>query len=393
MTTRKTKKAYLVLADGKVFEGEGFGHSCLKTGEVVFNTAMTGYQEILTDPSYNNQIVVMTYPHIGNYGIAKADDESRQIFASGLVVRELSRVCSNYRADLSLDEWLKKWKIPGIAEIDTRALVRHIREAGAMPAVLAVGEKYSVAELKKKAKKLPVMDGLNLAEGVSCEKTYGFKKGLESFIKEKSKVKKKASKKKYHVIAFDYGVKQNILRLFNERDCEVSVVPYAHSAEKILNSKKKIDGVFLSNGPGDPAACDAAIETVKKLIGKKPIFGICLGHQIIAQALGAKTFKLKFGHHGANHPVMDLSTRKVEITSQNHGFVVDDKSLPKNVEVTHINLNDQTVEGIRHKTLPVFSVQYHPEAAPGPHDSVYLFDRFVEMMKKSKGSQDNKVCF
>lgn len=376
------KPAHLVLADGTVFTGVGFGYSGLKTGEVVFNTALTGYQEILTDPSYCGQIVVMTYPHIGNYGVAKADDESRALFASGFVVRELATVPSNYRSHTSLDAWLKKNKIPGIAEIDTRALVRHIREAGAMPAVIAVGGKQTVAQLKKIAAKAPGMAGQNFIAKVSCAKPYAFKKGLEDFIKPQPMARRKF-KKRYRVAAYDFGVKTNILRLLVASGCDVTVVPHSYPAEKLLDAKAGYDGVFFSNGPGDPETCVAAIDNVKKLLGKKPIFGICLGHQIIGLALGAKTLKLKFGHHGANHPVMDLATRKVEITAQNHGFIVDDKTLPKDVEVTHLNLNDGTVEGLKHKTLPVFSVQYHPEAAPGPHDSRYLFERFTEMMERA----------
>lgn len=382
MTKSKFKPAHLVLADGTVFTGVGFGYSGLKTGEVVFNTALTGYQEILTDPSYCGQIVVMTYPHIGNYGVAKSDDESRALFASGFVVRELASAPSNYRSHISLDVWLKNNKIPGIAEIDTRALVRHIREVGAMPAVIAVGGKQTVAQLKKIAAKAPGMAGQNFIAKVSCAKPYAFKKGLEDFIKPQPLAHRKF-KKRYRVAAYDFGVKTNILRLLVASGCDVTVVPHSYPAEKLLDAKAGYDGVFLSNGPGDPETCVAAIDNVKKLLGKKPIFGICLGHQIIGLALGAKTLKLKFGHHGANHPVMDLATRKVEITAQNHGFIVDDKTLPKDVAVTHLNLNDGTVEGLKHKTLPVFSVQYHPEAAPGPHDSRYLFERFTEMMGRA----------
>lgn len=373
----KNKKAYLVLKDGRVFEGVGFGHSCVKEGEVVFNTSMSGYQEILTDPSYFGQIVVMTYPHIGNYGVNTKDEESGGVYCSGFVVREISEITSNYRSKSSLDDYLKKNKIPAIAEIDTRALVRHIREEGAMPAILAVGN-HKVSDLKKKAKKLTGMEGQNLAEKVSTKKAYSFKKGLEEFIKEQP-MKRLQAKKRYKVVAYDFGVKKNILRLLVENGCEVKVVPYCYPAEKLL-SDDSLDGVFLSNGPGDPAACEFAIENIKKLIGKKPIFGICLGHQILSLALGAKTYKLKFGHHGGNQPVQDLKTKKVEITSQNHGFAVDHKALPKGVKVSHVNLNDQTVEGISHSKLPLFSVQYHPEAAPGPHDSAYLFKRFTDMM-------------
>lgn len=367
----KSQPAYLVLADGRVFTGTSFGHAGLKSGEVVFNTAMTGYQEILTDPSYFGQIVVMTYPHIGNYGVTPADDESQKMYASGLVVRDYPSLHSNYRAKSTLQAALKKEKVFGLAGIDTRALVRHIRDVGAMPAILACrtgrhGD-LSLQTLKKMAQKLPSMDGQNLAQKVSCEKSYSWKNGK--------------SKNRFRVIAYDFGIKHNILRLLVEAGADVTVVPYDYSADKILNATKKIDGVFLSNGPGDPATCTTAIDNVKKLLGKKPIFGICLGHQILAQALGAKTYKLKFGHHGANHPVMDLTTRKVEITSQNHGYAVDDKTLPDFVKMTHVNLNDHTVEGLQHQSLKAFSVQYHPEAAPGPHDSRYLFKRFFNLMR------------
>jgi len=375
---KNRKIAHLVLQDGTVFTGIGFGYSAVKTGEVVFNTAMTGYQEILTDPSYANQIVVMTYPHIGNYGVNALDVESRQIFASGFVVREDSAIFSNYRATDSLDDYLKKARIPGIAEIDTRALVRHIREKGAMPGVLAVGDKYTVADLKIMAKKVDSMEGQNLAREVSCSKAYVYKKGTDpAFTKATAR-----QGKKYNVIAYDFGVKENILRLLNDHGCSVTVVPYDYDAGLILKSKKKVDGVFLSNGPGDPAPCKEAIANVKKLLGKKPIFGICLGHQILSLALGAKTYKLKFGHHGGNQPVKYLENNSIEITSQNHGFTVDPNSLPIDVEVTHIHLNDNTISGITHKKLPAFSVQYHPEASPGPHDSRYLFSMFTEMMGK-----------
>lgn len=376
--SQKSKKAVLILSDGMVFEGQGFGADGVRTGEVVFNTAMTGYQEILTDPSYFGQIVVMTYPHIGNTGVNDLDVESRKIFASGLVVRELSPVVSNYRAKNSLNDYLKKAGVPGIAEIDTRQLVRHIRKQGAMPALLAVGDSFDLKKLLEQVKKLPTMEGQNLAKEVSCLKSYSFQKSLEDFIKTQPLPRAKPIKK-YRVVAYDFGAKENILRILNELGCELQVVPYDYPAEKVLQDKK-IDGVFLSNGPGDPAACREAVVTVKKLLGKKPIFGICLGHQILALALGAKTFKLKFGHHGANHPVKNLTTGHVEITSQNHGFAVDKKNLPRDLEITHVHLNDDTIAGLRHKEWPVFSVQYHPEASPGPHESRYLFKDFLEMM-------------
>lgn len=378
----KRQPAYLVLKDGTVFQGVGFGAPCLKTGEVVFNTSMMGYQEILTDPSYAGQIVVMTYPHIGNYGVNDLDMESKKIFASGFVVKEESSFPSNYRSQGSLGDYLKKSGVPGLSGIDTRKLVRHIRDHGAMPAVLSVGRKHSVATLKAKAKKVPSLKGQNLAKRVSCDTPYVFKKGVEPFVKASPKQQSKTSLKKIRIIAYDFGVKENILRLLNDHGCHVTVVPYDYNADRILNSRKRVDGVFLSNGPGDPEPCQEAIANVKKLLGKRPIFGICLGHQILALALGAKTYKLKFGHHGGNQPVMELKNKKVEITAQNHGFAVHAKSLPKQVEVTHWHMNDETVSGICHKRLKAFSVQYHPEASPGPHDSQPLFERFVKLCQK-----------
>lgn len=375
--TTKTKKAHLVLQDGTVYSGRGFGAETVVTGEVVFNTSLSGYQEILTDPSYQGQIVTMTYPHIGNTGVTMSDVESRKVFASGFVVKECSRRVSNYRAQMSLDEYLVNAGVPGIEGIDTRALVRHIRDKGAMPSILAVGD-HDVSELSRKAKDIATMDGQNLASKVSCTEPYVFAQGLEDFISSQP-VLHKTPAKKFKVVAYDYGIKTNILRLLVEAGCNVTVVPYSYPAEKILKDAN-VDGVFLSNGPGDPAACVEAIANIKVLLGKKPIFGICLGHQILSLALGAKTYKLKFGHRGGNQPVKDLQTGRVEITAQNHGFAVDDKSLPSDLVVTHLNLNDHTIEGVAHQTLPAFSVQYHPEASPGPHDSQYLFARFVEMM-------------
>lgn len=376
-------KAALVLVDGTVFQGDGFGATGIKTGEVVFNTSMTGYQEILTDPSYAGQMVLLTYPHIGNTGINADDVESRKIFASGLIVKECARRVSNYRSQKDLSSYLKSHGIPGLAGIDTRALVKHIREQGAMPGVLAIGD-FDLEKLKAQAKTLPSLEGQNLAKDVSCKEPYVFSESLKDFITTQPLVRKPIlNVKKYKVVAYDFGAKKNILRLLVECGCDVTVVPYDYPADQILKDDA-VDGVFLSNGPGDPAACLEAIQNVKKLLGHKPLFGICLGHQILALALGAKTFKLKFGHHGGNQPVKNLKTSRVEITAQNHGFAVSPENLPNDLEVTHLHLNDQTVAGIKHKSLPAFSVQYHPEASPGPHDSQYIFDEFIQMMKLNR---------
>ncbi|MDO8520467.1 MAG: glutamine-hydrolyzing carbamoyl-phosphate synthase small subunit [Deltaproteobacteria bacterium] len=377
----KAREAHLILADGTIFSGTSFGYAGGGSGEVVFNTSMSGYQEILTDPSYEGQIVVMTYPQIGNYGINPQDVESKKIYLSGFVVKEVSPVVSNYRSRMDLSSYLQKNKIPGIAGIDTRALVRKIREAGAMQALIRVGAIHELPLLRKKAAALAGMEGQDLAKIVSHPKGYGWKEGVHRVAADGTALPKKG-KRKFKVVAYDFGIKQNILRMLTDQGCDVSVVPAEFSAEKVLALKP--DGIFLSNGPGDPAVCDYAVQNVKKLIGKKPVFGICLGHQILGLALGAKTFKLKFGHHGGNQPVKDLTTGKVEITAQNHGFAVDPESLPKDVEVTHINLNDQTVEGLRHKKWKAFSVQYHPEASPGPHDSHYLFSRFIRLMEQRR---------
>ena len=381
----KKLPAHLILADGTQFSGTSFGYSKKEsTGEVVFNTSLVGYQEILTDPSYFRQMVVMTYPQIGNYGLNSLDVESAKPFLSALIIKENSPIVSNYRSEISLSQYLKKNKIAGLEGIDTRALVLHLRDQGAMQGVIAFGNlsQAQIKKLKEKAKNLPHMDGLNLAGSVSTKKPYLWKKGVEGFdLTDLTPLPQgeRGKQKKYKIIAYDYGIKQNILRLLIDHGCEVKVVPCTYPAEKTLAEKP--DGIFLSNGPGDPAACVQEIEIIKKLLGKKPIFGICLGHQLLALALGAKTFKLKFGHHGGNQPVMDLKTKKVEITSQNHGFAVDDKKLPGGVEVTHVNLNDKTVEGVSHKKLKAFSVQYHPEASPGPSDSHYLFQRFIDLIK------------
>ena len=353
--------AILLLNDGKKFEGKKLGHLGETIGEVCFNTGMTGYQEILTDPSYCSQIVTMTSPHIGNYGINKEDVESNKIQVSGFVIKEESIIPSNWRSTSSLDEYLKKNKIVGIQDIDTRSLTRHIRDQGAMNGIISSVDNDLVS-LSNKLKKAPSMNGLDLAKTVSTKKVY-----------------KSSQTGQFKVAAIDYGIKHNILNILKDNNCEVTVFPAQTSAKEILDFNP--DGIFLSNGPGDPSAVTYGIEMVKSLLGSKPIFGICLGHQILSLALGAKTFKLKFGHRGINHPVKNLETKVVEITSQNHGFAVDLNSLPENVVATHINLNDNTNEGIECKEFKAFSVQHHPESSPGPHDSRYLFEKFIKLMK------------
>lgn len=361
-------KALLVLEDGTAFRGESFGAAGERYGEVVFNTSMTGYQEILTDPSYKGQIVAMTYPLIGNYGVNPEDVESRKPFLEGFVVKEYSKIASNWRSKRSLGDYLKENKIMGIEGIDTRALTLHIRQAGAMKAVLSTID-LNEKSLLRKARKSAGLVGVDLVKEVTIYKKYVWR----------SKVK--GSKTRFSVVVLDCGVKFNSLRELEKNKCRVIILPAKTGAEEILSLKP--DGLLLSNGPGDPAAVGYVIETTRKLIGKLPIFGICLGHQMLGLALGGKTYKLKFGHHGANHPVKDVRTGKVYITSQNHGFCVDIKSLSgKDIEVTHINLNDRTIEGIRHRKLPAFSVQFHPEASPGPHEAEYLFGEFMRMMEK-----------
>lgn len=385
-------RAMLALADGAIFEGYSFGAEGETWGEVVFNTAMTGYQEILTDPSYKGQIVSMTYPLIGNYGINPEDIESRKPFVEGFVVRELSRIYSNWRAELSLDQYLKEHGIMGIEGIDTRELTMRLREAGAQTGIIST-EDLNPDSLVEKARSLPTLEGRDLAKEVTCKEIFCWEEGTwvlgEGYQKprpfhpvdpKKVPIEGAQMPREYRVVAYDFGIKFNILRILSQWGCRVIVVPAEYPAEEVL--KLRPHGLFLSNGPGDPAPLHYAIENTRKLIGKVPIFGICLGHQILSLALGGKTYKLKFGHHGANHPVKNLSSGEVEITSQNHGFAVDPGSLGPNVEVTHVNLNDHTVEGMRHTSLPIFSVQYHPEASPGPHDSSYLFKRFVEMMEE-----------
>ena len=356
------KPAVLILADGRTFHGESFGAIVETTGEVCFNTGMTGYQEIITDPSYCRQIVTKTAPHIGNYGVNPDDIESNRIQVAGFVIKEETTIPSNWRATQSIGSYLYDHSIVGIQNIDTRAITRHIRDKGAMNGIISSVD-IDVKNLKVKLNNVPDMVGLDLAKKVTTKATYKWSTN---------------DKGKYQVAAIDYGIKYNILRLLESHDCNITVFPATCTTDELLEFGP--DGVFLSNGPGDPAAVTYGIDMVRNILGLKPIFGICLGHQILAIALGAKTYKLKFGHRGINHPVRNEETSIVEITSQNHGFGVDLDSLPENVIPTHINLNDRTLEGLRCKDVPAFSVQYHPESSPGPHDSLYLFQQFIDMM-------------
>ena len=357
--------AILVLEDGRTFRGVSLGAEGEAFGEIVFNTSMAGYQEILTDPSYAGQIVCMTYPLIGNYGTNPDDVESRRPWVEGFVVREASRVASNFRSTMSLQDYLKTNNIVGIEHIDTRALVRHIRDKGAMRSAISTVDPDPTSLLEK-IRATPEMANRELASRVTIDETYRYNSG-------------DSANAKYHIVAYDFGVKTNSLREFVKFGCRVTVVPADTSADAVMALGP--DGIFLSNGPGDPASMASVIDEIKKLASTQtPIFGICLGHQLIGEAFGGSTYKLKFGHRGGNQPIKDLTTGKIEITSHNHGFAVDAASLPAEIEITHINLNDQTVAGLRHRTLPVFSVQYHPESAPGPHDSEYLFERFVGLV-------------
>ena len=359
------RTAVLLLQDGRFFSGKSFGAEGETIGEVCFNTGMSGYQEILTDPSYCRQIVTMTAPHIGNYGVNPEDIESDRIQVAGFVIKEETSVPSNWRSTQAIGEYLREHKIVGIQSIDTRALTRHIRDKGAMNGIISSADE-NIEHLQQKLAQAPDMNGLDLAQEVTTKASYQWS----------------SNGSKFKVAAIDFGIKHNILRLLESHGCDVTVFPANVAANEILDFTP--DGIFLSNGPGDPAAVTYGIETVQGLLGKTPIFGICLGHQILALALGAKTFKLKFGHRGLNHPVKNLKSGVVEITSQNHGFAVDLDSLPENVIPTHVNLNDKTSEGIRCKDIPAFSVQYHPEASPGPHDSRYLFQQFIDLMNNAK---------
>ncbi|MBK9144332.1 MAG: glutamine-hydrolyzing carbamoyl-phosphate synthase small subunit [Candidatus Melainabacteria bacterium] len=366
--TDRKGQAILALEDGRTYEGRSFGASGTTVGELVFNTSMCGYQEILTDPSYAGQIITLTYPEAGNYGTNEGDMESRRIYAKGLVVRHLTENYSSHLAQASLDTFLKKHGIPGITDVDTRSITRHIRDKGAMRCTITTEIGEDLAESLEKAvetaRLAPEMTGLDLTAEVTCPQRYTIGEG------------------KYRVAVIDYGIKQNILELLAAQGLHLTVYPADTKSADILSGRP--DGIFLSNGPGDPAACEGALKELAALLqAGKPIFGICLGHQLLALSMGARTFKLKFGHRGGNQPVKNLDTGKVEVTCQNHGFAVDAKSCPKELKITHINLNDNSVEGFRHQSLPVFGVQYHPEANPGPHDSSYLFRQFYELIDKS----------
>ena len=369
--------ALLALEDGQLFWGQSIGSNGDTVGEVVFNTAMTGYQEILTDPSYSQQIVALTYPHIGNTGINTVDEESGAIYAAGLIIRDLPLALSNWRSEMSLDQYLSSNNIVAISDIDTRALTRHLRINGALKGCIVAGESIDEEEAIAKARGFAGLKNMDLAKVVSTVDSYGFDQGsydltTTDFI---------ATEVKFKVAVYDYGVKKNILRMLVDRGCELTVFNAQASVNEILAIEP--DGVFLSNGPGDPEPCDYAIDSIKALLEKElPIFGICLGHQLLSLASGAKTEKMKFGHHGANHPVQDLITGQVMITSQNHGFAVSEKNMPKHIEVSHRSLFDHSVQGVRIKNKPAYSFQGHPEASPGPHDVRYLFDEFIELMSK-----------
>ena len=392
LTQDPAGRAILALEDGRVFKGRAAGARTRRGGEVVFNTSITGYQEVFTDPSYSGQIVCLTYPHIGNVGTNLDDEESAKPYIEGLITREFSALASNWRSSETAQAYLERYGVPVIWDVDTRALVRHLRDVGALRGVVAT-DGTSVEKLIAEARALPTMAGLELASRVTSKKKYEWRRGSIDLDAAQTanagapavgKVKHAADsggELRYKVVAYDFGIKQNILRLLVDYGCHVTVVPAQTSAEDVLALKP--NGVFLSNGPGDPEPIGYAVANIRKMLGRVPIFGICLGHQLCGLALGGRTFKLKFGHHGSNHPVQNLRTKKVEITSQNHGFCVDPDSLPASeVEITHVNLNDHTNEGMRHRSLPLFSVQYHPEASPGPHDARYLFDDFISLMKE-----------
>ncbi len=369
--------ALLALADGSLFHGESIGVDGQCCGEVVFNTAMTGYQEILTDPSYCRQIVTLTYPHIGNVGINVEDEESSQVFAAGLVIRDLPLLESNWRTELSLADYLKQHQVVSIAGIDTRRLTRILREKGTQSGCLVAGENIDPEAAIRTAQGFAGLQGIDLAKEVSVKHAYEWREGMWSIDGNNT-----APSAQWQVIAYDFGIKRNILRLLTDRGCNVTVVPAQTPASEVL--KHKPDGVFLSNGPGDPEPCDYAVAAIKTILkSRTPIFGICLGHQLLGLASGAKTVKMKFGHHGANHPVQEISSGKVMITSQNHGFALDETSLPDSLQATHHSLFDGSLQGIRHTDKPAFSFQGHPEASPGPHDVVNLFDQFIDLMRNN----------
>jgi carbamoyl-phosphate synthase small subunit len=381
--------ALLVLEDGRSFRGRSFGATGERVGEVVFNTGMTGYQEVLSDPSYCGQLVVMTAPHIGNTGVNPFDFESRSPQVSGFIVRAHSRECySSWRASGSLEQLLREHGIVAITDVDTRALTRHIRAAGAMRGIIST-EQVSVEALRERACRSPQMEGLDLTGAVTCAQPYTWNEGSGEWqVSPRDGQEARATPPPLHVVAYDFGIKHTTLRRLIDHGCRVTVIPARTTAAEALALQP--DGIFYSNGPGDPAAAMYAVETLRALLGRVPIFGICLGHQLMGLALGGQTFKLPFGHHGINHPVRHLPTGCVEITSQNHGFAVDPESLPAEVDVTHLNLNDGTVEGLRHRALSCFSVQYHPEAGPGPHDTTYLFAEFVQEMRAVCGQERGK---
>jgi len=369
--------AVLALEDGTIFHGKSIGASGNTVGEVVFNTSMTGYQEILTDPSYAQQIVALTYPHIGNTGTNLVDEESSQIYASGLIIRDLPLMVSNWRSNMPLDEYLSSHNIVAISDIDTRALTRHLREKGSLKGCIISGDDVDEAEAIEKAQSFAGLKNMDLAKVVSTTKTYEFNKG--SYSLESNEFRKLDAK--FKVVVYDYGVKKNILRMLVDRGCDLTVVNAKTPVDEVLSMDP--DGVFLSNGPGDPEPCDYAISSIQTLLEKNtPIFGICLGHQLLSLASGAKTQKMKFGHHGANHPVQDLNTKQVMITSQNHGFAVSEDNIPDTLEITHRSLFDNSIQGVKVANKPAFSFQGHPEASPGPHDVSGLFDVFIEEMKK-----------